>query len=374
VNILIFNWRDIKNPSAGGAEVVLHEMAKRLAKNHDVTLYTSAFFGCEKSTIIDDVKVVRRGNKFGVYYKAYKAYKNIYKGNVDVVVDAINTIPFFTPKYVSEPVVSFIFQMTKDVYYEVFPYPIACLANYIEPVLFSCYKNCTTAVMSKSICEELVENGFNKKFLHVVEPGIDHEKGLGAGTKTDYPTVIYLNRIVGYKKPDHAVKAFAKVKKKIPEARLIVCGFRGNNKFEDEVKRLIHDLDISDSVDVKGFVGGAEKHDLLKSSWIHILPSIREGWGLSISEASACGTPTVGYDTVGVRNSVQDGVTGLLAPKGNIDIMASNLYNLVIDDDMREKMGKMALEKAKQLTWDNSTKRFEKVLKCAVYGQSETGQ
>lgn len=368
MNILIYNWRDIQNPSAGGAEVVLHEIAKRLANDHNVTLYTSAFSGCENSTVIDGVKVVREGGKFGVYYKAYKTYKNKFKGNVDVIVDAVNTIPFLTPKYVSEPVVSFIFQMTKDVYYEVFPYPIAYLANYIESVLFSFYKNCNTVVMSQSICEELIENGFHKELLHVVEPGIDHEKGLGAGTKTDYPTIIYMNRIVEYKKPDHAVKAFAKIRDKIPEARLILCGFRGNYKFEDTVKKLIHELDISDSVDIKGFVSGAEKRDLLKSSWVHILPSIREGWGLSISEASACGTPTAGYDTVGVRDSVQDGVTGLLAPKGNVDILASNLNELIIDHDMREKMGKLALEKTKQLTWDKSTKQFETILKGAVNG------
>ena len=114
MDILIYNWRDIQNPSAGGAEVVLHEMAKRLANDHNVTLYTSSFPRCENSTVIDGVMVVREGGKFGVYYKAYKNYKNKFKGNVDVIVDAVNTIPFLTPKYVLEPVVSFIFQMTKE--------------------------------------------------------------------------------------------------------------------------------------------------------------------------------------------------------------------------------------------------------------------
>lgn len=365
MNILIYNWRDIENPASGGAEVVLHEIAKRLVKDHNVTLFTSAFSGCKHRTVIDGINVVREGGKFGVYYQAYKTYKSEFEGNIDVIVDAVNTIPFLTPKYVSEPVVSFIFQMTKDVYYEVLPYPIASLANYIEPLLFSFYKKCDAIVMSESIREELVENGFIKERLHVVEPGIDHLEELKPGQKTEYPSVIYMNRIVKYKKPDHAVKAFAKIKEKIPEARLIICGFRGNNSFEGKVKKLIIDLGLSNSVDIRGFVGGKEKHDLLKSSWVHILPSIREGWGLSISEAGACGTPTVGYETVGIRDSVDDGVTGLLSPKGDIDDLASNLYEIVINNEKRQQMGEESVMKAKSLTWDKSAREFGTVLKEA---------
>jgi glycosyltransferase involved in cell wall biosynthesis len=366
MDILIFNWRDIENPNAGGAEVVLHETAKRLAKNNNVTLLTSGFSNCKNQITIDGIDIFRVGNRFSVYYESYKLYKNKFKGKVDIVVDSVNTIPFWTPKYVVEPVVPFIFQMTKDVYYEVFPYPLAFMAAHLEPLLFHPYKKCNTIVMSESIRDELGENGFVKESLHVVEPGIDHEKGLGPGPKTDYPTIIYMNRIVKYKRPDHAVVAFAAIRDKVPDARLIICGFRNTNPFEDYVKKMISDLDLSNSVDLMGFVRGNEKLELLRSSWVHILPSIREGWGLSISEASACGTPTIGYNTVGVKDSVKDGCTGLLAPIGKIDMLASNIIELLKDDARRKHMSETCVNDSSRLVWDRSARLFEDVLKSVL--------
>jgi len=91
LRILIFNWRDIKNPEAGGAEVFTHENAKRWVKlGHEVTLFTSEFNGCKKEEIIDGVKVVRDGGRYFVYMKAREYYKKYFsKEKFDVVIERL---------------------------------------------------------------------------------------------------------------------------------------------------------------------------------------------------------------------------------------------------------------------------------------------
>src|SRR5665811_1558618 len=98
MDILLYNWRDIKNPEAGGAEVFTHENAKRwVEKGHNITWFTSVFPGCKKEEIIDGVNIIRDGGKFTVYLKAREYYQKQFKGKFDVIIDEINTMPFFNP-------------------------------------------------------------------------------------------------------------------------------------------------------------------------------------------------------------------------------------------------------------------------------------
>lgn len=102
MNILIYNWRDIKNPDAGGAEVFTHEILRRIAeKGHNITWFTSSFPGCKKEEVVDRIKIIRNGGKYTVYLKAREYYKKYFKGNFDVIIDEINTVPFFTPEFVN---------------------------------------------------------------------------------------------------------------------------------------------------------------------------------------------------------------------------------------------------------------------------------
>ena len=86
---------------------------------------------------MDGVSVVRAGGKYSVYWEAERNYKNRFsKENYDIVVEGINTIPFFTPIYVSEPKLGLIFQLTGEVFSKVFPKLIATPARYMEPHVY----------------------------------------------------------------------------------------------------------------------------------------------------------------------------------------------------------------------------------------------
>ena len=364
MKVLFLNWRDVKNPRAGGAEVVIHQIAKRLVeKGFDVKLLTSGFHKCLHKEEIDGVEVIRSGNSLSLYPKACLKYLIKYHRDIDVVVDAINTIPFFTPLYVKKPLVALIFQLTRDVYLKQFPKPISYLAYTLEPLLFEVYKNHYVIVLSNSIKEELTGMGFNKVF--VVEPGIDHEK-LAPGEKTPYPSILYLNRVVPYKCADHLVLAFKRVKETIPNAKLIIAGFRGKSKYEEKVKNLVRNLQLTKDVIFYEFVRGEKKVKLLQSAWVHVLPSIREGWGISITEAAACGTPSIGYDVVGVRDAIKDGYSGIIIERENIDALANAIIRILKDENLREKLSRDAVEWAKQFSWDRSAEEFERVIRSVT--------
>ena len=104
MRILWYNWRDIKNPEAGGAEVFTHEICKRLIaqkKIDSITLFTSTFEGALAEETIDGLRIVRRCHKNTMYRKAREFYQRNMK-DFDIVIDEINTKPFDTPSFVRD--------------------------------------------------------------------------------------------------------------------------------------------------------------------------------------------------------------------------------------------------------------------------------
>ncbi len=121
-------------------------------------------------------------------------------------------------------------------------------------------------------------------------------------------------------------------------------------------------LGLGDTVDFLGFVSEEEKLELLRRSWLHVLTSPKEGWGITNVEAAACGTPTVASDSPGLRDSVRDGETGILVPHGDVPALAEALSRLLRDDELRASMGGAARRFAESLSWDASAHRFREIL------------
>lgn len=131
MHILWFNWRDIRNPEAGGAEVLTHEISSRLVKKgHDITLFTSLFQDCSEMDVIDGVRVIRKGGKFSVYREAKKYYE-MHKNDFDLIIDEINVKPFLTPKYVKDlPIIGLIHQISPEQFTTELPFPISIIGRY----------------------------------------------------------------------------------------------------------------------------------------------------------------------------------------------------------------------------------------------------
>jgi len=354
-NILWFNWRCWLNPAMGGAEVFTHEVAKRwVALGHGVTLFTSGFPGSKKEEIADGVRIVRGGGLFSVYRQAKKFYaKNIKTEKFDIVIDEINTKPFQTPKFVrnNEKLFALIHQLAREYWFYETPFPINYLGfHYLEKTWLKQYVNVPTFTVSESTRKDLADLGF--KDLYVLPEGLNFEPLRFLPEKNSKPIVAFSGRLKRAKRPDHAIRAFKIVKKKVPDAEL---WFFGDGPFRNVLERV-----SGSDVHFFGNMGNGERRDLLKRSWILMSPGLREGWGLNIIEANALGIPAVAYNVPGLCDSVKDHETGLLAEGGNAEDLAEKTITLLTDNSLRERFSKNALEYSRQFSWDKTSDSFIK--------------
>jgi len=360
MKILIFNWRDIRNPEAGGAEVFTHEIAKRLVKSGDeVTLFTSKFYNCKKEEFVDGIRIIRAGGKYFVYQKAKEYYKNIFsKEGFDVIIDEINTKPFLTPKFVNngEKIIALIHQLAREFWFYETPFPVNLIGYYIlEKRWLKNYANIPTITVSNSTKKNLDDLGFKKIFI--VHNGLNIEPLSEVPEKAEKPTIIYVGRMKKAKKPQDVIEAFKIVKKEIRDVQLWMVGDGYlRKKLETKAK----------DIRFFGYVDKRTKDELVKKAWVIAVPGVREGWGQVVTDANALGTPAVGYNIPGLRDSIKHGYNGLLVEDGNIEALANAVVYLLENDNLREELSRNAIEWAKRFSWDRSAEEFEKVIKNVI--------
>ncbi|MEM0007924.1 MAG: glycosyltransferase family 4 protein [Candidatus Bathyarchaeia archaeon] len=357
LKILVFNWRCWLNPEAGGAEVFTREVAKRWVEwGHEVTLFTSEFNDCKREETLEGVRVVRAGGRFSVYWKAKEYYKKFFsKERYDVVIDEINTRPFFAPKFVNngEMVVALIHQLAREYWFYETPFPVNYVGYYfLENRWLKQYVDVPTVTVSESTKQNLLELGYKRVF--VVPEGLNFKPLSEVPKKERYPVVVYVGRLKRAKRPDHALKAFRIVKERMPEAELWIVG---DGYFRKALERVTFD-----GVKFFSCLDNESRRELVRRAWVLVNPSVREGWGLNVIEANALGTPCVAYDVAGLRDSVKNGETGLLAKNGDIKDLAENIITVLTDDGLRERLSKNALEYSKQFSWDKTAEQFIKIL------------
>jgi glycosyltransferase involved in cell wall biosynthesis len=169
--------------------------------------------------------------------------------------------------------------------------------------------------------------------------------------KFEQPTILYVGRLKRYKSVDIIIRALPEIAERVPRVRLAVVG-SGDNI--EELKQLARNLNLAERVVFPGFVSEDEKVDWMRRSQVIVNPSPREGWGLTNIEANACGTPAVASDVDGLRDSVRDGVTGLLFPYGDHRALAERLIRILTDDTLRNALAVNALAWADTFTWENA--------------------
>jgi glycosyltransferase involved in cell wall biosynthesis len=358
MRILWFNWKDIQNPEAGGAEVFTHEIMKRLAKSgHEMTLFTSRFKGCQLNENIDGIDIIREGNKYTVY-KNGKHYLKAYKEHYDLVIDEINTKPFFIHRFAREKkVIALIHQLAREFWFYETKFPLNYVGYYyLEKKWLSNYKNITTVTVSNSTKTDLEGLGFKKIF--VVPPGLNVKALSNVKEKEACPTVIFVGRLKNAKLPHHALQAFSFVKREMPNAKMWVIG-------EGYLRKKLESFKNKD-VTFYGYISDEKKYELLSRAHIILVPAIREGWGLIVTEANAMGTPAIGYDVHGLRDSIRHGDTGITTKGRSPEAMAEETISLLRDSERLSKYSKSALEFSKQFSWDKTVNLFQKVVNSQI--------
>lgn len=356
MKILIINWQDIKNPLAGGAEVHLHEVFSRIARmGHDVTLMCSSFPGSAPEETINGIHVLRRGGRYLFNFRfVFEYLVRLRKMEFDIVVDDMNKIPFFTPLYVRTP----IYGVTHHLFGKsIFLETNVLLASYVywmERLAVALYKrkHIPFIVGSPSTVRELLQAGFDPQSVTLINYGVDHSThNLHNASKSPTPLVGYFGRLKKYKCVDHLLHALPVVLKSIPDLRVVIIG-EGDDR--PRLEGLTQALNLHHAVEFTGFVSEERKIQLLQQMWCKITTSSKEGWGLTVIEANACGTPVIASNVEGLRDAVRDGETGLLYEFGNVNDLATKMIRLLTDHSLRNALTQRAIEWSKKFDWEKA--------------------
>jgi glycosyltransferase involved in cell wall biosynthesis len=343
--VLLVNWRDIEHPDAGGAETFAHEIARRWVEHgHEVTLLSSGFPGGATSTEIDGVRIRRLGRLRTGSFHVLVQRELARIGGFDIIVESINTIPFLTPVWRRRlpPTIALVHQLAVDVWDAELPRPMARIGRRVERALLRLYRDVPAVAVSESTRSDLLRLGFSD--VRVVPPGRDEPPDVRDLAKEPVPTFLFVGRFAANKRPAHAVAAFSAIKRALPLAQLWMIG---SGPLERSLKET-----APPDVHFLGRVPRNELFERMARSHGLLVPSVREGWGLVVVEANSVGTPAVGYDVAGLKDSIRSGETGLLARAGDPGSLAANAVSLVADGERYARMRGAGIAWAERFSWD----------------------
>lgn len=354
---------------AGGAEIQLHEIFGRLAsRGHRITLLASGWAGCDGRERVDGMEVIRVGRRYTFPPHAWWAWwRELRRRTFDVLVEDVNKCPLFTPLWSGPPVVLQVPHLFGTVAFRQEIWPVAAAVWAGERLMPPVYGNVRVHATSESTAEDLVGRGFPPERIRVIHNGVDHSffHPDESVTRTSEPTFVYVGRLVRYKELDVVLEAMAGLRDRGVPGRLLLAG-KGSDR--ERLEGRARALDLGDRVEFLGYVSEERKRRLLRTAWASVYPSPKEGWGITNVEAAACGTPSVASDSPGLRESVHDGVSGLLVPHGDREAWASALGRLATDPDLRDRLAEGARRHARRFSWERAADETEADLLRVING------
>jgi glycosyltransferase involved in cell wall biosynthesis len=373
--ILVVNWRDIKNPNLGGAEVNFQEIFKRLVRRgHEVTLLCSRHdYSFSEEEWVDGIRIIRRGNRHTFNYTVPGVYRREFSNsNIDILIDDCSKIPFFTPLYVHHPLFVIVHHLHGTSIYGDALLPAAMYVHMTERLIPFFYKNVPFVAVSQSTKNELVRKGLRADHIEVVHNGVDHESYKpDESARSPSPLIACVTRLKKYKGVHLLLRAMKHVLKEVPDAKLIVAG---SGDYGPALHKLAHRLHLDDCVQFTGFLTVEQEVDVYRRAHVVVNPSAKEGWGLTVIEANACATPVVAAEAPGLIDSVLDRETGFLYPHSDVKAMAGYIARLLKDEQLRKRMGARGFRWANEFTWQNAADKIEMVIGRVISSRSGGSQ
>ena len=371
IKILALSWRDIKSKGMGGAEILTHEMFKgAIADGIEITHISPLEEGLEQEEFIDGVRYIRRGNIFLVILYALKYYKQ-HRKEYDFVIDQCNTHRFFTPLWVERKKrIFFIHQLTREIWKINLRFPWSFLGETLETFFLRLNRHDKTITVSESTKKDLIGVGFKSENIKIVPIGIKEElrgRTVEFGNYKE-PNFIYVGRYASYKGIDVAVRALGKLKDQYPNAKLWVVGKKNDEYIETVLLPICEEYSLSlgdsseNDIVTWGFVSDEKKEELQKNAKALVFPSIREGWGMIITEAGALGTPSITYDAPGTRDAVQYGKSGYLCIQNSVTELADKMIQCLKKEEEYCSISKNAFDFANTFSFKKSGEEFSRLI------------
>jgi glycosyltransferase involved in cell wall biosynthesis len=371
MNVLVVNWQDRLNPQAGGAEIHLFEIFSRLAaRGHQVRLVCSGWGLAPARAWVDGVDVLRVGGRNSFALRGRGAVRAaLRERRPDILVEDINKLPLFLAGVANLPFCAIVPHLFGETAFQEASWPIAATVWAAERPLARAYRHAAFHAISESTRDDLVRRGVPPGRVRVIHPGVDavHYAPDPAVPRTAAPSFLYVGRLKRYKGIGLAIQALAVSRRLRPDLRLDIAG-AGNHG--PELKRLAASLGVADAVTFHGFVSDAEKLALLRSCWANVFPSPKEGWGITVVEAAACGTLSLASDSPGLRDSVRHGETGFLVPHGDVAALSARMLELASAPALVGRLGRAARTFAEGLSWDRTADMTERHLEDIIAGSA----
>ncbi len=355
MNILLVNWQDWTNPQAGGAEVHIWEIFRRIVvEGHSVDLLCSSYDSASREELLDGVRVIRRGGRHNFNYRAMLTLATELRSHdYDIVVEDINKIPCYSSLFIKGPHLVIVPHLFGTTVFKEVTWPLAAYVFAWELPMKRFYRESWFEVISESTKVDLVERGIPEERIRVVYCGIDHDKYTAepGGKPADPPYVLYLGRLKRYKGIELVLDAFGEIRTKLDDVRLVIAG-DGDHRGALEGK--CRSMGLEAEVTFAGNVPEEEKIRLYREASLVMNTSEKEGWGLTNIEAQACGCPVVATDSPGLRESVVDGKTGYLVRGREKGALARRAIEILADPALRSKLSDGGRRWVSRFTWERA--------------------
>lgn len=351
----LLSWRDLEDVEAGGSEVHAAELARHwAAAGLEVTWRSSYASGHPTDAVRDGYRVIRRAGRYLVFPRAVLSELLGRHGPSDALLEIWNGMPFFSPLWYRGPRAVMLHHVHAEMWQMVLGDDnpmLARLGDTIERRLAPpLYRRSRIITPSESAREEIVSMlRIPERQVDVVHNGIAEVFRPGEA-KTAHPSVLVVGRLVPVKRHDLMVRAAALARAQVPDLTLTIVG-EGYER--EHVQSVVDHLGAHDWVELTGHLREDELVDRYQRAWVVSSASAREGWGLSLTEAAACGTPAVATRIAGHRDAVRDGESGLLTD-GTADALAAGLVRVLQDSALRDRLRRGALERASALSWERT--------------------
>lgn len=374
LRVLFLATRDWYDPATTGGDMTLWENARYLASvGHEVTFVAARYAGAPKAEILDGISVVRLGGIHSLWFRTFVHYMSRDRGRFDVVVAegfGGSRIPRLTPLYVKVPIVTEWHQVHRDLFSVQYPRLLNGPLNLLERATAWVHRNTKVRAGTDEWRDAFTKLAFKPENVYVVPVSI-RDEWLSGPTEdsSNQPRIVWLGKLRRYKCPDHAIRAMKDVTQRVQNAQLTIAGRRDDSRYERELRELVEQLGLENSVVFRFDLTEAEKRSLLRGARVLVVPSAVEGFGIVVLEANASGVPVVASSGV-PPGAVGDRYNGLRYPFGNIDALSNAIVEVLSDDALHAKLSANGLAFARKFSWQSVGSQFEEVVRTAAASHS----
>lgn len=344
----MLNWRDPRNPLAGGAErVTLEYLAALAQRGHEAWWFANDFAGAPREEMIRGVRIVRGGGRFTAWLHARRWTRS--QARFDLVLDQHHGIPWGAPWWCQTRCVAYLHEVLGPIWSAFYPWPLSLLGRWQEHATHRLYRRVPFFTASQFTKEELHRRGVRD--ITIIPYGVQTRalEVLEEKPLTPPLQLISVSRLAPNKRVDHALRTLACLRRDNVDARLKIVG-RGQE--ENALRQLASELGVAAAVEFAGELSETDKDTALRQAHLLLHTSMREGWGLNVIEANALGTPAAVYPVAGLIESTLHEQTGLVAAQETPQSLAAAIQVALAQPADYARWRVAARDRAWEFHWD----------------------